>query len=94
MHHQFDGILLASDEEGREYMFKLTLPDSNEASFATRVSGKAFMVSSTYKSAMQLDADDNSHACGGLLMRKFDRSLFGYDFQCSKLALMALFIWT
>lgn len=88
MHLHFDGILLAGDAEGREYMFKLTLPNSIEAFFATKVSGKAFMVASSYQRAEQVDAAGEKHSCEGLLMRKFDRSLFGHDFQCSTSVLL------
>jgi serine/threonine protein kinase len=88
MHPQFDGILLAGDDEGRSYMFKLTRPESTEAYFATRVTGMPFVVASTYQRAEQVDANGVKHLCGGLLMRKFDRSLFGHDFQCSAAVLL------
>ena len=88
MHPQFDGILLAGDDEGRSYMFKLTPPESDEAFFATRVRGKPYLVASSYERAEQEDANGVKHACGGLLMRKFDRSLFGHDFQCSAAVLL------
>lgn len=89
MHPQFDGILLAGDDEGRSYMFKLTPSESDkEVLFATRVSGKPFLVASSYERAEQEDANGDKHACGGLLMRKFDRSLFGHEYQCSAAVLL------
>lgn len=88
MHPQFDGILLAGDEEGRSYMFKLTPPDSIEAFFATTVCGKPFIVASSYQRAEHVDEHGVKHVCAGLLMRKFERSLFGHDFQCSVVVLL------
>jgi serine/threonine protein kinase len=89
MHPQFDGILLAADDEGRSYMFKLAPPQSQEAFFAMKISGMPFMVGSSYQNAQQIDESDGStHSCQGLLMRKFDCSLFDFHSQFSTAALL------
>jgi hypothetical protein len=81
MHPQFDGILLASDAQGRYYLFKRTRPESIEAFLTTMVSSRPFVVASSYQRAGCVDENGSAHACEGLLMRKFERSLFGQDFH-------------
>jgi len=83
MHPQFDGILLAGDDKGQLYMFKQRPHDSNEIIFASRVNGMPFVVASSYQYAETVDATGETHSCGGLLMRKFETSLSGNEFQCS-----------
>ena len=88
MHVYFDGILLAGDDKGICYMFKQMRFDSQEAIFASRVTGKPFIVATSFEHAEAIDANDKRHSCEGLLMRMFERALFGNIYQLSFAALL------
>ena len=64
-------------------MLKPTLQGSNEAIFASKVNGKPFMVATSFQNAEVIDANGEAHSCEGLLMRRFENSFFGIDFQWS-----------
>jgi hypothetical protein len=71
-------------------MFKKTLNASNETVFAPRVSGKPFAVASSFQTALTGDESSGlTHSCAGLLMRKFEGTLFGHEFQYSMASLLS-----
>ena len=88
MHPHLEGILLAGDDKGLFYMLKQTPSDSKEAIFASRVTGKPFVVATSYEQAQAIDSNGGQHTCEGLLMRKFEQSLFERVFQLSFAALL------
>eukprot|EP01035_Chromulina_nebulosa_P009293 gene9293-12551_t len=88
MHAYFEGILLAGDDKGICYMLKQMRFDSKEAIFASRVTGKPFIVATSFENAEAIDANNIRHSCEGLLMRMFERALFGNIYQLSFAALL------
>ena len=89
MHLHLDGIILAGNDEGMLFMFKLANGSGDaEVVAETKVYGGPYMVGCRHEHA-QYDCGNGSHNLfRGLLMRKFEGTLDTDSFQLSLPALL------
>ena len=78
-----------TDDEGLFYMFQQAPLGSKEANYAFRLREIPFLVAASYQQAETTEPYGVIHSCRGLLMWKFESSLFENFFQLSFAACFA-----
>ena len=91
MHPTVEGLLVAATDSGAPHMFKIVPSESKEVYYASLMKGGPFLVCCEYQEITIFSEaeDENSRVFSGLLMRKYDGSLLGHEFQLCEDALLA-----
>jgi hypothetical protein len=85
MHPIYNNIFIAGDRHGRSFMYKLVPSEqASEVQFANELRGGPYLVCYSYETSESYDETGQGNSptkLRGLLMRQYNRSLFGEAFQ-------------